>query len=640
MKIKYLIIIMLMILLTVSFVSANENTTEIQTADNNTEMLETTHTVNGKTFTDIQKSIDNAKNDDTINLKGDYTSSGKTITVTKSITIDGKGATLNANKKSSVFNVKSKSLTLKNMKIINSKGTAITSKNCILTLINCSLKNNGGQILYHKTEYAYYVDADVGALSAKNGKLNIIDSTFTDNLGDMAYAVSANNAETIIENSVFTKHNDHNKNFFSWGCIIYLHDSPSKIINTKLIDNMFTGIYTNAPSTIEKCQFKNNDQVISYTGNTPSEKKSKIQMNIINSIFTNNIQPIDAVCDMVLNIDKCEFSENTDSAIIYAGQTINIKNSHFNKNSATKGAALNGHGILNIINTTFNQNSAKYGGTIFSESLWDIKDKYLNSITIINSTITNSKATKNGGAVYGEVLDLTLINTKVTTQSSSKGSQVYLNVGNYKNVNSTKISIKKIEKIEASVEPISRLTTTYDSGKKICVEVRYNNGKSELGNTKLKFKVYTGKKYKIYYFNPNYKSDPGFKIDSSISVGKHKVVVISNGKYFKLKKNKFTITIKKAKTTVIAKKIVAKYKKSKYFKATIKNKASYKPVSKIKVKVKVYTGKKAKTFILKTNKKGVVKFNTEKLKRGIHKVKITSKNSKYEISKISSIKIK
>ena len=43
---------------------------------------------------------------------------------------------------------------------------------------------------------------------------------------------------------------------------------------------------------------------------------------------------------------------------------------------------------------------------------------------------------------------------------------------------------------------------------------------------------------------------------------------------------------------------------------------------------------------IKTDKKGVAKINTNKIKRGIHKVKITSKNSNYEISKTSQIIIK
>ena len=103
---------------------------------------------------------------------------------------------------------------------------------------------------------------------------------------------------------------------------------------------------------------------------------------------------------------------------------------------------------------------------------------------------------------------------------------------------------------------------------------------------------------------------------------------------------KSTIKITKAKTIVSAPKIVAKYKKSKKFKITVKNKVCKKVVSGIKIKVKIYTGKKSKTYNLKTNKKGSVIINTNNLKRGEHKVTIQSIYNKYIISAKSTIKIK
>ena len=130
------------------------------------------------------------------------------------------------------------------------------------------------------------------------------------------------------------------------------------------------------------------------------------------------------------------------------------------------------------------------------------------------------------------------------------------------------------------------------------------------------------------------------QITSDLSVGKHKIVIMPNSKYSTFPKKTFTLTVKKAKTTVKAKKMTAKYKKSKYFKITVKNKASGKIVPKLKIKVKVFTGKKYKVYVLKTDKKGVAKLNTKKLKRGNHKVEITSKSKNYDVSKKSSIKIK
>ena len=94
--------------------------------------------------------------------------------------------------------------------------------------------------------------------------------------------------------------------------------------------------------------------------------------------------------------------------------------------------------------------------------------------------------------------------------------------------------------------------------------------------------------------------------------------------------------MKKSKATVKAPKVTNKYKKSAYFKVTVKNKATKKAAKKLVLKLKI--GKK--TYKVKTNKKGIAKFNTKNLKVGTYKVKITSGNANYKISAKSTIKIK
>ena len=54
----------------------------------------------------------------------------------------------------------------------------------------------------------------------------------------------------------------------------------------------------------------------------------------------------------------------------------------------------------------------------------------------------------------------------------------------------------------------------------------------------------------------------------------------------------------------------------------------------------VSSGKKYKTYNLKTNSKGIAKLNTKSLKKGNHKVIISSGNSNYKVSAKSMIKIK
>lgn len=62
-----------------------------------------------------------------------------------------------------------------------------------------------------------------------------------------------------------------------------------------------------------------------------------------------------------------------------------------------------------------------------------------------------------------------------------------------------------------------------------------------------------------------------------------------------------------------------------------------KPVKNVKVNFKVENGGKYKNYILKTDKKGFIKFNTKNLKLGYHKISVSSKNKNYDIYHKSKI---
>ena len=79
------------------------------------------------------------------------------------------------------------------------------------------------------------------------------------------------------------------------------------------------------------------------------------------------------------------------------------------------------------------------------------------------------------------------------------------------------------------------------------------------------------------------------------------------------------------------------YKKNAYMKITVKEKSSKKPVKNLKLKVKVYTKKKSRTYTLKTNENGIAKLSTKKFTKGIHKFYINTTNSKYKVSKKDSL---
>ena len=183
------------------------------------------------------------------------------------------------------------------------------------------------------------------------------------------------------------------------------------------------------------------------------------------------------------------------------------------------------------------------------------------------------------------------------------------------------------------------LSTTYDSGKAFTMTV-LDGDKKPVSGLKLTLKVYTGKTSKNYYATTNSNGVASFKLASILAIGTHKVEITSSNTAYDVKKTTSSIKVAKAKTTVKAPKVTAKVKKTKYFKVTVKNKASKKVVKGLKIKVKVYTGKKYKTYTIKTNKKGVAQLNTKSLKVGNHKVVISSGNAKYTVSAKSTITIK
>lgn len=85
-------------------------------------------------------------------------------------------------------------------------------------------------------------------------------------------------------------------------------------------------------------------------------------------------------------------------------------------------------------------------------------------------------------------------------------------------------------------------------------------------------------------------------------------------------------------------KLSTTYSSGKYFKVKAVDSKTKKPVPKVKVNLKVFTGKKYKKTTITTDSKGVAKYSASYLKVGKHKVIVSSKQYKAK-AKSSSIKI-
>lgn len=185
------------------------------------------------------------------------------------------------------------------------------------------------------------------------------------------------------------------------------------------------------------------------------------------------------------------------------------------------------------------------------------------------------------------------------------------------------------------------LSTSYQSGAYFKAKVTDSKTKEALDGVEVILKVYTGKNAKTVTLTSD--GDGIVKYSSSqLNIGTHKVVLeVKKSDYYSGKSVTSSIKITKGVLKISAPKVTRYYKKAGKFKVTVKNKASGKAVKGLKVIIKVYTGKKAKKIVRKTNSKGQVSFSTKSLAKGKHKIVITvKKTSKYKkASAKSSVKI-
>ncbi|MBR3209689.1 MAG: hypothetical protein IKF82_05415 [Bacilli bacterium] len=210
------------------------------------------------------------------------------------------------------------------------------------------------------------------------------------------------------------------------------------------------------------------------------------------------------------------------------------------------------------------------------------------------------------------------------------------NTNTSEETNATVSKNNVIEKVPLSIKA-SKLSTTYKSGKYFQAKIINSKTKEVVKGVKVIIKVYTGKKTKTLTLTSNSKGIIKYS-SSKLGLGKHKIILkVKDSKNFKGTSKISSIKVSKASLKISAPAVTNIYKKSGKFKVTVKNKASGTPVKGIKVTMKVYTGKKYKTYTLKTKKNGVVSFNTKSLSKTKHKVVITAKGtSKYKKSSAKS----
>ena len=125
------------------------------------------------------------------------------------------------------------------------------------------------------------------------------------------------------------------------------------------------------------------------------------------------------------------------------------------------------------------------------------------------------------------------------------------------------------------------------------------------------------------------------------NVGKYSMAVITADNRYEGDQVTCAITVKKLNAKITASKLATVYKSGKKWTIKLKDTTNNKALANMKITLKVYTGKKYKTYTVKTNSKGVATFKASTLKKGTHKVVLSMSHKGYSCKSVtSSIKIK
>ena len=342
------------------------------------------------TFTDLQKKIDGAEEGSTITLENNYyVANADTVFISKTLTIDGNGFTIDGNKVSRIFNIEADNVVLKNITFINGCGWNVFSKeyaggalhitgdNTVIS--NCHFENNW-------VDYTDYGNQKGGAIYTE-GNLQCINSTFKENgirnfegLNHYGGAIYSN-SELTIKNSNFIS------NYFNiwdidegygyggavYGSIVNVHNSTFENNNLNVScasgGAIYAGVVNVYDSTfINNCAKSTNSVHIPTSVNGGAISADTV--NIYDSKFINNR----AIYDLVHASSFTSYSANggaidANSVNVYGSEFINnsviCSSERDNVYCSANGGAIRSNGDLNVSDSSFISNKANDG-----EALW------------------------------------------------------------------------------------------------------------------------------------------------------------------------------------------------------------------------------------------------------------------------------
>ena len=498
--------ILLICFISITSVCAYENLTD-KTALSSSDVTDNEVLSAGEgNFTELSELINDTES--SLELDKDYkyvsgdTTPSSGIVISKDMTINGNGHTIDASNLVRIFSVSGSNVILKNMTLINAKysgsGGAIYVTGANFTLDNCKLEDNNAN-------YG-------GAVYSTGANTTITNSDFKSNIANYYYggAVVATGNDLLVENSTFTNNKYNYYSIYYGGGAIYATGSSAKIFNSEFRDNSARtyggAVYLEGSNNhINNTTFINNTGIDSAAvymeGSNSSLNNSKFYNNsateydggavgwyghygkLTNSYFENNtavnhgggvfwhynygtLDNLTFVGNNAANgAGICIMSTAYTNDDSYSYNV--ISNSKFINNTALYGAGgIDASAHAKIVNSTFINNTAgNYGGAVT-----------LTNSELINATLKDNSAIY-GGAIY--TYNSNIENSTFEGNSAPNGNAVYIldksTFINNKNLDESDISTYESGENRGSVyeTTIDNLMTTTNDYYAFCAE-RYN----------------------------------------------------------------------------------------------------------------------------------------------------------------------
>lgn len=350
-KTIWILSIILLVLLSVSMVSAIDNTTIdtncIDDTENENQVILTEDNNPAGDFKELSELVENTSQGNTLKLYKDYKNTGRSnaIQIDKSMTIDGQGHTIDANNYSEIFFINTTDVTLKNINFINSYSKYYGGAIEFAPNSNFAVENSSFAYCSAELGGAVYVGA--------NSTLNVTDSNFTNCFADSGGAIYY---ETGSSSSITNSNFNNNVAWIIGGSLIAKEGTDLMLFETSFINSSAKyesgGAFALIQSDLKAQYIKVIDCASVFGG---ALTLLSTNTTITNSAFNRNYAVYDG------------------GAIFAMYGEVNLYGNDFKETTANRGGALYLSQTNNtIVNNLFESNFASLGSAVYSMACNDV----------------------------------------------------------------------------------------------------------------------------------------------------------------------------------------------------------------------------------------------------------------------------